>query len=119
MTLYPRGPHTHTADVCVPRCAACRRRNRILASSAIVGYGALVLAGAFLAAGLAVTELGLSGSNARYMRVVSIAAVLFIGVIVSQILVPLGKWCFFRKDPQVVWWRDMGWGFVDSRQQSG
>jgi hypothetical protein len=48
-----------------------------------------VLAGAFSGAELAVSELGVSGSNAGYLRVVSIAAVLFTGVIIAQIIVPL------------------------------
>jgi hypothetical protein len=30
-----------------------------------------------------------SGSNARYLRVVSLAAMLFAGVIIAQIIVPL------------------------------
>jgi hypothetical protein len=84
-----------------------------------VGYCALVLAGAYFAAELAVNELGLSDSNARYVRVISIAAVLFIGLMVLLIAIPIGTWCFFRNDPEVAWWRDLGWGFVDPRQKAG
>ena len=72
-----------------------------------MGYCALVLAGAYFGAELAVNELGLSDSNARYVRVISIAAVLFIGLMVLLIAIPIGTWCFFRNDPEVAWWRDL------------
>jgi hypothetical protein len=68
-----------------------------------VGYCVLVLAGAYFAAGLAANELGLSGSNARYIRVISIAAVLFIGLMVLVIIIPVWTWYFFRNDPEVAW----------------
>jgi hypothetical protein len=58
--------------------------------AAVVGYWVLVLAGAFSGAELAVSELGVSGSNAGYLRVVSIAAVLFTGVIIAQIIARSG-----------------------------
>ena len=113
-----RGPFTRMRRASAyPRCAACRRR-KIPASSAVVGHWVLVLAGAFPGAKLAASELGLAGTSARYMRVVSIAAVLFTGLIVSPIIDPLRNWHSLRDDPQVARWRDRGWGFTGTRQKS-
>jgi hypothetical protein len=120
VTLHPStGLHTHTQLVGVPRCTACRRKNRIVASVAAVVYGGLVVAGAFLAAGFAVSELGFSGENARIVRWLTVVAVVLIGFVLSSLAPPVVNWLFFRKDPQVMWWRELSWQLLDRRPDSG
>lgn len=118
MTLHHGGLHTHTTLVWVPRCAACRRRNRFLASAGIAGYAALVIAAAIYLAFLAVRGLGYSGQNATITRWFVIAAVLAIGFVLAFIIGPAWSWRAYRKDPQVAWWRDRGWHFIDSTPDS-
>jgi hypothetical protein len=114
VTLHHGGIHTHTTLVGVPRCARCRRRNRILVSAAVVVYCALLLAGAVLVANLSVDALSQSGNDARILRVVAIAAVLFAGLIIAMIALPFWPWRCYRNDPQVAWWREHGWHFSDN-----
>jgi hypothetical protein len=113
VTLHHGGIHTHTTLIGVPRCAGCRRRNRVLVSAAIAGYCALVLAAAFFGASLAVDALGQSGDDARDLSVIAIVAVLFAGLMSLVIAVPIWQWRCYRNDPEVAWWRDQGWHFSD------
>jgi hypothetical protein len=114
VTLHPGdGLATHTTEVGVPRCTACRRRNRILASSTIVAFCASLLVAAFFVAGLAVSKLGLSGENAMIVRLVAIFAVLAAGLFLLRLAVPAWNWRCYRKDPEVAWWRGLGWTFLD------
>jgi hypothetical protein len=71
-----------------PVALGAARRNRILASSAVVGYWVSCWPGRSPAPSLPYLNW-VSGSNARYLRVVSLAAMLFAGVIIAQIIVPL------------------------------
>jgi hypothetical protein len=61
---------------------------------------------------LVATDLGLSGSSAITLGLVAAFAVLATGLALSQITVPAFNWHYYRKDPQVAWWRDRGWEFL-------
>lgn len=98
----------------MPRCARCRRRNRIIGSAAVVVYCALLLAGAVLVANLSVDALSQSGNDARILRVFAIAAVLLAGFVIATAAIPFWQWGCYRNDPQVVWWREHGWHFSDN-----